>query len=102
MHVVVESKRSEIAELCARLGVRKLDVFGSATGDAFDEGRSDVDFVVEFVGGPEFDSFDAYFSLKEGLEALLGRPVDLVTRSSIKNPHFRARVERTQELLYAS
>ena len=102
MHAVVESKRSEIAELCARLGVRRLDLFGSATGEAFDEARSDVDFVVEFVGGRGFDPFDAYFSLKEGLEAILSRPVDLVTRSSIKNPYFRDRVERTQELLYAS
>jgi len=102
MHVVVESKRAEIAALCARLGVRRLDLFGSATGDAFDQARSDVDFVYELGREPGEGYVDAFFSLKEGLEALLGRRVDLVARSSLENPYFRAEVERTQEPLYAA
>lgn len=102
MHASIASKRDEIAELCQRLGVSRLDLFGSATTDAFDEVTSDADFVVEFTDGPGFDHFDAYFSLKEGLEALLGRPVDLVVRRAMRNPYFRARVEETQEPIYAA
>jgi len=36
------------------------------------------------------------------LEQLLGRPVDLVVASAIKNPYFRQSVEQTKALLYAA
>ena len=37
----------------------------------------------------ESKALDAYFGLKEGLEALLGRHVDLVMPSALRNPYFR-------------
>jgi predicted nucleotidyltransferase len=40
--------------------------------------------------------------LKEGLESILGRHVDVVVESSIRNPYFRQRVMATKELLYAA
>jgi len=43
MHAVIGDHRDEIRVLCAALGVRRLDVFGSATTAAFDDSRSDVD-----------------------------------------------------------
>jgi uncharacterized protein len=82
--------------------VRRLYLFGSATGDDFDEASSDVDVLVEFEVGPGFDHFGAYFALKEGLEAILSRPVDVVTASSVKNPYLRDRITQTKELLYAA
>lgn len=102
MHEVVESKRHEIEDLCRELSVRRLDVFGSAVGETFDVKSSDVDVLVEFDVGPDFDYFDHYFSLKEGLERILCRPVDVVTASSIQNPYFRQRVMDTREALYAA
>lgn len=102
MHALIEAKRPEIDSLCRRLRVRRLDLFGSATGDSFDEDSSDVDVLVEFDVVPGLDSFDAFFSLKEGLERILGRPVDVVMASSIQNPYFRERVMRTKEQLYAA
>lgn len=102
MHEVVESKRQEIEDLCRELSVRRLDVFGSAVGDSFDVEHSDVDVLVEFDVGPDFDYFDQYFSLKEGLESILGLPVDVVMASSIQNPFFKQRVMQTREALYAA
>lgn len=103
MHDLVERKRHDIEALCRRLGVRRLDVFGSAVEGAFDIERSDVDVLVEFnADRPGFDYFDTYFTLKEGLEQLLGRAVDVVSATSIRNPYLRERVMRTRELLYAS
>jgi predicted nucleotidyltransferase len=102
VHEVVESKRVEIEDLCRALSVRRLDVFGSAVNDSFDVESSDVDVLVEFELGPNFDYFDHYFSLKEGLEAILGRSVDVVTESSIQNPYFKQRVLETREPLYAA
>ncbi len=42
------------------------------------------------------------FGLKEGLERLLGRAVDVVSAMSIRNPYFRDRVMQTREPLYAA
>jgi predicted nucleotidyltransferase len=92
----------EIEDLCRRLGVRRLDVFGSAVDDSFDIASSDVDVLVEFDARPGFDHFDSYFNLKEGLELILGRPVDLANAPGLRNPYFRQRVMSTKETLYAA
>jgi hypothetical protein len=103
VHALIEARRPDIAALCRRLGIRHLDVFGSAAGDSFDVDTSDVDVLVEFdADRPGFDYFNTYFGLKEGLEQLLGRAVDVVSVTSIRNPYFRDRVMRTKESLYAA
>ncbi|NHD16751.1 MULTISPECIES: nucleotidyltransferase domain-containing protein [unclassified Actinopolyspora] len=102
MHELIEEKRQEIEELCSMLSVRRLDLFGSAVDGSFDAVSSDVDVLVEFEAGPDFDHFGAYFGLKEGLERILGRPVDVVSSSSLRNPYFRQRVLETREELYAA
>jgi uncharacterized protein len=101
VHEVVASKRAEIDALCRAVGVRRLDLFGSAVDGRFDD-NSDVDVLVEFDRGPGFDYFGSYFALKDGLERILGRPVDVVSATSIRNPYFRAEVMRTREPLYAA
>ncbi|WNV90733.1 nucleotidyltransferase domain-containing protein [Umezawaea sp. Da 62-37] len=89
----------EITDLCRRLEVRRLDLFGSALGDAFDVASSDVDFLVEFAVRPGFDHFGGFFALKE---AVPGRPVDLVNGPGVRNPYFRRQVEETGETLYSA
>ena len=44
---------------------------------------------------------EAYFTLKEGLESLFGRPVDLVTNSGLANPFFRERIVAERRTVYA-
>ena len=98
----VASQVDEIAMLCRRFGVRRLDVFGSAVSGEFQAGSSDVDFLVE-LDPPEGQSrFDAFFGLKESLELLLGVPVDLVDPSALRNPFFAAGVESSRTELYAA
>jgi uncharacterized protein len=72
--------RDAIFAACERYGVKRLVVFGSAVTDRFHESSSDVDFLVEFRNDLA-SRFDAYFGLKESLEALLRRPVDLCLTS---------------------
>lgn len=91
-----------IAELCRRYGVRQLALFGSAASDDFDPSRSDLDFVVDLGDLPPAEYADAYFGLREDLEALVGRPVDLLTAPSVRNPYLRHEVERTALELYAA
>ncbi|MDX8032471.1 nucleotidyltransferase domain-containing protein [Lentzea sp. BCCO 10_0856] len=102
VHEIVAANLAEIEDLCRALGVRRLDVFGSAVGDSFDVATSDVDILVDFEVGNDFDHFGTYFALKEGLERILGRPVDLVVSTSIRNPYFRQQVMETKETLYAA
>jgi predicted nucleotidyltransferase len=61
------------------LTVRELLLFGSFARNDASPG-SDLDFVVEF----HQKSFDHYMGLKELLEQLFDRPVDLVLKSAIK------------------
>ena len=96
MDPLITSRRAEVDDLCRRLRVRCLDIFGSAVGGRFDPTSSDVDVVVEFEPMPPAEYAEAYFSLKEGLEYLFGRSVDLLSASSIKNPYFRQSVEASR------
>jgi hypothetical protein len=81
---LIEQHRTEIAALCRRFGVRRLDVFGSAArGADFDPARSDVDLLVEFEPAAGH-GFAAFADLKEALENVLGRSVDLVDRQAVE------------------
>lgn len=102
MHEVIERHRAEIVALCRQLRIRRLDLFGSALGAGFDPDASDVDVLVEFETRGDFDYYGTYFGLKEGLEQILSRPVDVVSATSIENPYFRDHVMRTRETLYVA
>jgi predicted nucleotidyltransferase len=93
-------RRDDIAALCQRHHARKLDLFGSAVRADFEPGRSDLDFVVSFDELSPVEVYDAYFSLKEGLEGLFSRSVDLVVERAIRNPHFRARVATERQQVF--
>jgi hypothetical protein len=82
---LIAAKKAEIDALCRKHHVRRLDVFGSAARDDFDPAKSDIDFLVEFDhSAPEAMTLDTFLGLKDSLEALLGRPVDLVDRKAIE------------------
>jgi predicted nucleotidyltransferase len=99
---VVQQKLEPLRQLCARYRVRRLDVFGSAASGRFEADKSDLDFVVEFYPlGPGLYA-DTYFGLKEELEALFDRGVDLVMDSAVVNPYFREELNRTRTELYAA
>ena len=95
----IESRLGEVAAICARLGVRRLELFGSATRSP---SARDLDFLVDLGDRPPSEYAAAYFELREALEALFARPVDLVTPPGLANPYFRQRVEQEKTLLYAA
>ena len=94
--------KPELDDLCHRYHVRRLELFGSAATGRDIPGKSDLDFLVAFEPLPPGAYADTYFGLLEALEALFGRPVDLVGASAIENPYFLQSIERTKALLYAA
>ena len=58
MIAAVDQHREEISALCRRYGVRRLELFGSAATEVFDPPRSDLDFLVEFEAGSEWEEAD--------------------------------------------
>ncbi len=104
MHPLVARHHEALVELCRQHRVARLDLFGSAAvAGAFDEAQSDLDFVVEFAPDlPADERFDAYFNLRDALEALFGRNVDLVEPGGLRNPWFIRRVNQTREQVYAA
>ena len=98
----IEAHRAQLNELCRRMGVRLLEVFGSAARDDFDPALSDIDFLVEFKPDAKVSALETYFGLKDELEALFSRPVDLVMPSAVRNPYFRAEIDRARQVVYAA
>lgn len=103
MHADIADHRRELAALCERHGVTRLELFGSgARGTDFDPKHSDADFLVTFAPASHFD-FAGFADLKDALESLLGRPVDLVDRGAIeasRNHIRRRRILAEAETVY--
>lgn len=102
MNPLTEDKLLEVQALCRRFGVLRLEVFGSAGTGAFDPARSDMDFIVEYDDVAAKDIFERYFGLKEALEALFGRSVDLVMAGAMRNRYFVESANRSRRTVYAS
>ncbi len=103
MHPLIEQRRADIALLCRRYGVQRLEVFGSAARAAeFDPATSDADFLVDFEPGGEVAPLEQFFGLADALAHLLGRPVDLVERGAVRNPFVLAGINRSREVVFAA
>jgi uncharacterized protein len=100
MSAVIDEHKRGLAEQCRRFGVRRLEVFGSATRGDFDPGKSDVDFIVSFADKTPGTYADRYLDFAAAIEQLLGRKIDLLTERCIRNPYFRREVEAARQIVY--
>lgn len=89
----------EIEQVCRSLPVKRLGLFGSALRADFSK-DSDVDVLVVFDSDGNIDLFDKYFDLKEKLEEIFERNVDLVVDKKFKNPFLRESIEKTRTVIY--
>jgi len=94
--------QERLADCCHRYDVARLETFGSfVTGDAGPD--SDLDLLVTFK--PESRVGLEFVALQQELEQILGRPVDLLTRTSAErspNKYFRSFALSRTEPLYES
>ena len=89
----IRAKRDEIYAIARRHKAERLWVFGSCARRE-ERPDSDVDFLVKYE--PRYNLFDA-IDLKSDMERLLGREVDVVSRSCLndeRSPWFAHEVKR--------
>ena len=96
----IEPYNDDIIALCKSLSVKRLFLVGSAVRPDFDEVKSDIDLMVEFKGQKKL--FHRYFDLKEKLEKLLGRNVDIIQPKAVKNPYIQRNLERDKVAVYGT
>lgn len=87
IHGLLKAKREEILRVATECGARNVRIFGSVINGTADE-HSDVDFLVEMEPGRSILDMG---NLLMDLEALLDRPVDIVTERGLKK-RIRARI----------
>jgi predicted nucleotidyltransferase len=88
----------ELAEICRRYGIARLDVFGSVNRGGAGP-TSDIDLLYELAPGARL-GWDIE-GLAEELTGLLGRPVDLVSRRAL-HAKLRAAVLAEARPIYAA
>jgi predicted nucleotidyltransferase len=91
-----------IAEFCRRWRIRELEIFGSFLREDF-RPDSDLDFLYTFAEGVHWTLYDLVTMDRE-LAAIVGREVDLVSRSAVErsqNSIRRAHILSTTEPIYA-
>lgn len=102
-HLPFDWSDGEIRTFCRKWRIVELAVFGSALRPDF-RAASDIDLLVRFATDSHWSAFD-HARMEEELGAILGRPVDLVTRLAVDespNPSRREEILSTARLVYAA
>jgi uncharacterized protein len=87
-------------DFCRRWRIAQLGVIGSALRPDFGP-ESDVDVIVTFEPGSEWDLFDIV-AMRDELARIVGRSVDFIEESAVRNPYMLASIRRTKRVLYAA
>ncbi len=98
----IEIDADGLAGFCQRWKIGELALFGSALREDF-RPDSDVDLLVTFEPGARWSLFDLA-RMQAEMEAMFGRPVDLVERDAVEksgNYIRRKSILRDLEVVYA-
>ena len=98
MHLI-DRNIQQIIALCKKYKVKRLYAFGSILTPKFND-QSDIDLAVDFNDQDIPDMFEHFFDFIYELETLLGRKVDLVDQSAIRNSYFQKELNSTKKLIY--
>lgn len=88
-----------IKKLCDEYRVKNFSVFGSVLTNDF-KANSDIDFIVDFNENDPIKYTDLYFQLKDSLEKILKRQIDLIEERGIKNTFFKKEIDESKVLIY--
>ena len=82
MAPAIRVDRDRVAQFCRKWKIAELSLFGSVLRPDF-QAESDVDVLVRFAPDADVGLLD-HMAMQEELSAILGRPVDLVSRRAVE------------------
>jgi len=97
----IEFDRDAVVEFCCKWGISELSLFGSVVRPEEFREDSDVDVLVTFEDPSRWSLFDVV-DMKDELELLFGRKVDVVEKAAIRNPWRRRSILASYRVIYAA
>lgn len=95
---LISAESAAVAAWCRRLGVLRLDLFGSAATGAFDPARSDLDFVAEFADHTPTGTYaDRSLDFADALEARFKHRVEIVSATAVRGSRSAAEIATTRQ-----
>jgi len=99
----IEFDHDAVEEFCRKWRIKEFALFGSVLTDQFNA-DSDVDVLISFEGPkPDLGPWGgAWETMREELQTLFGRRVDLVEKKLVRNPFRRHHILTTRRVIYAA
>jgi predicted nucleotidyltransferase len=89
-----------IETFCRKWRIDELALFGSVLREDFSS-ESDIDVLVTFSPDAQLSLLD-FVAMKEELQEILLRRVDLVSKGGLRNPFRRHEILNTRQIVYAA
>ena len=96
----VNIPRRKLVNLAKRYRLKELSLFGSVLSSSFGP-DSDIDVLIEFSPNIKASLFDLV-DIKDELESIFERNVDLVEKTGLRNPFRRRAILLNCEVIYAA
>ncbi len=96
----IEIPMEKIRAFCEKWKVVEFSLFGSVLRDDF-RSDSDIDVLLSFEENSTWGLYDLV-DMKDELQSIFGRKVDLVEKEAIRNPYRLRSMLAEQEVLYAA
>lgn len=96
---VINNNLVKIKHICNNHQVEKMYVIGSVVTENFSN-SSDIDLLVKFKPMDVSGYFDNYLDLKNQLENIFQKDVDLIEEQTLKNPVLIRSINRSKKLIY--
>jgi hypothetical protein len=90
----------QISDFCRRWQIAELSLFGSILRPDFAD-QSDIDVMVTFHPGAAWSLMD-WVQMRDELQSMFSRRVDLVEKRAIRNPFRRHSILNSSQVIYAA
>jgi len=96
----IDLPQDKITAFCQKWRVVELALFGSVLRDDFGP-ESDIDILVSFQPDAPWSLWDL-FDMRQELQEMFGREVDLVEKEALRNPFRKHEILHNHEVVYAA
>jgi len=96
--IKINIPQDKIEDFCKKWKIAEFSIFGSALRADFSP-KSDVDVLISFEPDIPWSLFD-WVDMIDELQGILGRGVDLVEKSGLRNPFRRHEILNNRLVIY--